>query len=266
MILAPISDPFLRSAVRRAALPEEDVFHTPEDVRDACRFGFPRLVVFRPGDGPAGKWNLSRVDSHIPTLALTSPTLRNWESAWRMKGLAVSKVDDSALRLRTLMLQAGQGNRWVEEFLSDLSLVLGRGLPSVMRGMARRVMEYPTRYLSLEDLGGIAGLTPGALKGRFRRRDLPSPARYLRWFRVSAAAHVLADPVVTTLAASYRMGFASDGNFCRWVQATCGLPTSVLRRRSGRTILLIRLAESCFPNGSLERWASLEDIFLRAVA
>jgi AraC-like DNA-binding protein len=83
---------------------------------------------------------------------------------------------------------------------------------------------------------------------------------------MAAASQILADPEVTTLAASYRMGFTSDGNFCRWVQAGSGLPPSVLRRASGQAFFLLKLAEACFPNGTLERWESLEDIFLRDVA
>ena len=32
-------------------------------------------------------------------------------------------------------------------------------------------------------------MSRGALKARFRRRDLPSPSTYLRWFRILAVAH-----------------------------------------------------------------------------
>lgn len=266
MILAPIADRSLRAAVRRAALPEEDVLHSAEDVVDALRFGFPRLLVYSPGDG--AWWPELAAPGHppIPTLVVTSPTLESWEVAWQSGGLAVRRVDDSALRLRSLMgLTTGRG-WWVEKFFDDMVRVVGRGLPSGVRGLARRVMESPTRYIYLDDLGWVTGLTPGALKERFRRRGLPSPARYLRWFRLIAAANILRDPEVKTLEASHRLGFSSDGNFCRWVRTTSGLSASALRRPAGRTVLQVRLAESCFPEGSLEKWSSLEPLFLRAVA
>ena len=112
----------------------------------------------------------------------------------------------------------------------------------------------------------MVGLSPGALKARFRRRGLSSPAHYLRWFRLAAGARFLADPRETTLSVSFRLGFTSDGNFCRWVQTTSGLTPSALRAREGPMFLLARLAEECFPGGSVEGWGSLDSLFLREVA
>ena len=266
MILAPISDPRLRSAVRRAALPEEDVFHSPEGVREALRLGFPRLLVYRPEEGAWRRKSPWSAGGGVPTLVVADSTLKSWEAAWHSDGLAVSRIDDSALRLRSLMRQAGLKGLWVEEFFGELTRVLGRGLPPSLRGFGRRVMEHPTRYVSLGDLGPMAELTPGALKGRFRRRDLPSPAVYLRWFRLAAARHVLGSPQVRTLEASHRLGFTSDGNFCRWVQATSGLAPTALRDPGSRAAFLVRMVETCFPEGSLERWEGLDEVFLRDVA
>jgi AraC-like DNA-binding protein len=106
----------------------------------------------------------------------------------------------------------------------------------------------------------------GALKARFRRRGLPSPSRHLRWFRLLAAARVLSDPDETVLSAAYRLGFASDGNFCRWIRATSGLSPSTLRSWNGRLLVLVRLAEECLPEGSLDEWEDLGGLFLREVA
>jgi len=164
------------------------------------------------------------------------------------------------------MEQASHGPTWVEGIFSDLTLMLGRGLPPNLRGFARRVMEYPARYSRLQDLECVTRISTGALKGRFRRRDLPSPVTYLRWFRLAAATRCLSELRNTTLVASFRMGFSSDGNFCRWVQSTSQLPPSAFRSGNGRMHLLFGLAQECFPTGSLESWETLGDLFLRGVA
>lgn len=264
MILAPLSDPALRAAVRRAALPEEDVFHRMDDIQGALHLGFPRLLIYQLEDRFLQR-EIHSWEPKVPILALTRPTLKNWESAWQAQGLAVSRIDDSAIRLRKLMQQASTGPTWVEGVFSDLTLIVGRGLPPNLRGFARRVMEFPARYSSLSDLDGVTGISTGALKARFRRRKLPSPVTYLRWFRLAAAARCLSEGQ-TTLAASYRMGFSSDGNFCRWIQSTSELPPSAFRAGDGRMHLLFRLMQDCFPANSIEAWGTLGDLFLRDVA
>lgn len=266
MILAPITNPILRTAVRRAALPEEDVFHHMGDVADAKRFGFPRLLVYQPEDRFGAAGVPSAAVWGIPVLAVTRATLRSWESSWHAQGLAVDRIDDSALRLRALMRAASGSPNWVEGIFSDLTLILGRGLPADFKGFARRVMEYPSRYSTLARLDRLLDPSPGALKARFRRRGLPSPSTCLRWFRVVAAGRLLSDHGMTTLAASFRMGFTSDGNFCRWVQATSGLAPSALRGREGRTLLLVRLVAEAFPPGAVEAWEGLGGVFLRESA
>jgi AraC-like DNA-binding protein len=266
MILAPIQDRTLRVAVRRAALPEEDVLHQLEDVRQALRFGYPRLMVCEAENQSRLCRELPFRNRKVPILGVSGPTLRNWETAWEIDGLAVTRIDDSALRLRSLFAKTAVDSDWVEGVFSDLTNAVGRGLPPELRGFARRILEFPGRYSSLASLGEAFGLSPGALKARFHRRGLPSPSRYLRWFRLLTAARVLADPEETTLTASFSLGFASDGNFCRWVKATSGLTPSSLRDWNGRLLLLIRLAEECLPDGSLERWEAFGGLFLRQVA
>lgn len=266
MILAPITDRSLRATVCRAALPEEDVFCRLEDIDLALRFGYPRLLVCLGEDQGRLRRSLPLGDGSVPILAIGEPTLRSWEGAWESQGLAITRIDDSALRLRSLMEEAVGGSHWVEGLFSDLTHTLGRGLPLGLRGFSRRILEFPIRYSSLAQIGEVFGLSAGALKGRFRRRGLPSPSRYLRWFRLLTAARILSDPEETTLSASYRLGFASDGNFCRWVRATSGMTSSSFRTWNGRLLLLVRLAEDCLSNGALDAWESLEDLFLRQVA
>jgi AraC-like DNA-binding protein len=173
---------------------------------------------------------------------------------------------DDALRLRKDMQRASAASRWVEGLFSDLGRIVGQGPPPEFRGFARRILEYPVRYPTLSEMAGIVDMSAGALKGRFRRRGLPSPSHYVRWFRVLAAARILSEPGVTTLAASFRMGFSSDGNFCRWVQATTGLSPSVLRSGEGRMALLARFAHRCLMERAFEKWGILGGLFLRQVA
>ena len=266
MILAPVQDRNLRSIVRRAALPDEDVFHFPTDIRDALRFGYPRLMVCRKADLARIRRFMGPDVSGVPTLAVAEGMLQDWGTAWESRGTAVSRIDDSALRLRRLMAEVAEDPGWVEGVFSDLTQIMGRGLPLELKGFSRRILEFPARYVSLARAGESFGLTPGALKGRFRRRGLPSPSLYIRWFRLLTAGQILSDPAETTLSTSLRLGFASDGNFCRWVTAISGMNPSDLREWNGRLLLLVRMAERCLPEGALDRWRSLRGLFVRQVA
>lgn len=266
MILAPLSNPFLRASVQQAALPEEDVFHRLSEVLLALRLGSPRLMVVQPEDPLNAGREVEASRSNIPILSVTRALVQDWEASWMAQGLAVRRIDDSVMRLRTLMRALAGSSSWVDGVFADLVLLLGRGLPPGFKGLARRVMEYPARYTSLADLHHLMHLSPGALKARFRRRGLPSPTTYLRWFRLIAGARLLSDPAETTLTVSFRLGFGSDGNFCRWVQANAGCTPSALREWEGRMLLLFRLAEEGFPAGALDGWEGLDGLFLRGVA
>jgi AraC-like DNA-binding protein len=266
MILAPIQDRTLRGLVRRAALPEEDVFHSFQDVRHALQFGFPRLLVCRAADHLECRDRLQLENRRVPIVVVAEDLLQSWDAAREVDGWAIRPVDDSALRLRSLLEETALPTEWVEAVFSDLTQILGESLPSELRGFSRRILEYPIRYSSLNSLAEAVGLSAGALRARFRRRGLPSPAVYHRWVRLLAAARILSDPQETTLTASFRLGFTSDGNFCRWVRATSGLTPSSIRDWNGRLLLLIRLAETCLPEGSLDQWESLDGMFLRQVA
>jgi AraC-like DNA-binding protein len=266
MILAPVNDLGFQATVRRAALPDEDVLHGNEEILRGLHLGFPRLVVCRTEDLNRLPVQLQLTEPRVPVLAVGSASLKDWERTCLAGGLAVRPIDAAALRLRGLMQGKARGAGWVDRFFSDLTALLGRGLPVQCRGLARRVLEFPSRYPSLQYLRAVAGLSPGALKARFRRRGLPSPSRYLRWFRVMAAARILSDPGETTLTSSYRLGFGSDGNFCRWVQGTSGFAPSLLRSPGVRMLLMVRLVEECFPEGAVDRWMDVSGIFLRKVA
>lgn len=264
MIVSPLSDSFLRRAVLRAALPDEDVFWEAEEIREAVTLGFPRLIVYAPGD-PHPLAAPGVVDQmELPALALTDATLRVWDAERRAAGFAVTRVDDHGARLRRLMQETTGPLPWVEGVFRDLVRASGMGIPPVLRGLGRRVLEYPSRYDDLHALSDLTGLTRAALKARFRRRDLPSPYTYLRWFRVLAAAHLL-DQGLTTAEVAFRVGLHSSGNLCRYVQDVSGMSPNELRGPQGRARRLAVFAGSCLGRPRLEAWETLDRLFLRDV-
>jgi len=66
-----------------------------------------------------------------------------------------------------------------------------------------------------EEGAWTAGLTPGAMKARFRRCGLPSPFAYTVHLRALCACEFLSRQETTTASVAYRMGYSSSGNFCR---------------------------------------------------
>ena len=125
-------------------------------------------------------------------------------------------------------------------------------------------MEFPVRYRNLHSVSDACGVTRGALKARFRRRQLASPYTYQRWFRIIAVAHLLADRSVTVAAAARRMGFTSDGNLCRMMGNVCGMTPTELRTVHGWNRLLISFAWLHLTPEALEAWAELELFAVRA--
>ncbi|MFP3947547.1 MAG: helix-turn-helix domain-containing protein, partial [Longimicrobiales bacterium] len=154
----------------------------------------------------------------------------------------------------------------VNTLFRDLTAAAGRPLPGPLRGMGRRVLEFPSRYSDLHAMAALSGISRAALKARFRRRDLPSPYTYLRWFRVLAAVHVLEDGELTTEEAAYRVGLHSSGNFCRYVRKVSGCTPTELRQPVGRIRALTAFVEECLGPPELEAWEDLDDLFLARVA
>ncbi len=256
MILAQISNPYLAAALSRAVHPEEDLFLEETVVQRALDFGYPRLLV-RTADGtrlPA--------DGRVPELLLGHATLRTWEAERRMLELPPGRVEYLARQLRGLVDRRAAEITWVDRTLADLGRAAGTTLPPAMRGFARRVLEFPAHYDDLHPLAEGCGVSRGALKARFRRRDLPSPYSYLRWFRMMACAWVLGDPSVTVAQTAQRLGFTSDGNLCRAMDNLTGLKTSDLRTSQGRNQLLLRFAWEHLTPQALQGWDELEELFL----
>ena len=259
MILAPLSDQLLRFAVHRAALPEEDVFCGDSDIWAALALGYPRLAVVDPMDEHPMK--VAIIAAGVPVMALGTVAAMPDRPAAGWTGVAVREIDSSVYRLRRLMADAAHPPGWVDGVLIDLSRMCGFPLPHEFRAFARRLLEFPARYNKLEMMG--AEISSGALKARFRRRGLPSPFGYLSWLRVVAATRLLADPSIRTAEAAFRLGYTSNGNFCRSIQAVSGLTTTDLRSPEGCTRVLAAFVTDYLTPEVRESWEGLSGLFSR---
>lgn len=260
MLVAHLSSAQLLTSIRRAARPDEDVVSGAR-AREACRSGFPRAAI---RDAGRGADTLLTAPEGIPTLLLHDRLLGAWEGARREGGPDVppERTAYVAFRVRMWLNTAASRPSWVDLCLRDLARVVGRPLPAPFRGMARRVLEFPSRYPNLEALGSIGGLSAGALKARFRRRGLASPYTYLRWLRCVAVGHILTGTAATTLEAAHRLGISGSGNLCRTLKDSTGLTSTQLRSPAGRERLLVALAEGLLAPSALEAWESLGGIFI----
>jgi AraC-like DNA-binding protein len=261
MIVAYISDPYLRAVVSRAAHPEEEVVLTPSLADEAVEWGFPRVVIRSPSSGGS----LVGVRSEIPVFTLDGPRLKSWEQDHAAEEFPPGRLEYVANRLRIAIDTQSQGASWVDRTLADLSRAAGAPLPDPLRAFGRRVLEFPTHYTDLHAMAAACGMSRGALKARFRRRGLESPYTYLRWFRMMGVAYLLADREVTISHAAHRLGFTSDGNLCRTMVSLTGLTPTEVRTVRGWNRLLISFAWTRLTRMALQRWKGL-DLFERRVA
>jgi AraC-like DNA-binding protein len=266
MIVGLCTDPILRAALRRTAHPEEDVFLDERLAAAALTLGSPRLVVYVPEDSHPLVRRLTYLDPAVRTVAITQATLRGWEARRRTREVPPTRVDHAVGELRALLASDVPPPSRVDRALADLSRAAGARLPGPLRSVARRVMEFPVHYADLHGLAEVSGSSRGALKARFRRRGLPSPSAYVRWFRVMAAAQLLADREVTTSQAAHRLGFTTGGNLCRAITSTTGLTSSELRSGPGWNRLLLTFAWKYLGQDALAQWDTLGDLFVREVA
>lgn len=260
MIVAHVTDPTLLKAVRRAAHPEEDVVGDARLVAQALDLGYPRLVV------SSGDARLPPFSARIPHLVLDAVTLRSWEAERRNAEMPPTRLGDLTRRLSILVERSASDRTWVDGAVADLTRAAGTQLPRPLRAFARRILEFPVHYTTLRPMANVCHVSRGALKAKFRRRGLVSPYTYLRWFRVMAVAHVLADRSVTVAAAANRMGFTSDGNLCRMMDLLCGMTPTEVRTVHGWNRLLITFAWKHLTPDAVEAWAGLDELLQRRVA
>ena len=262
MILAAVNDPFLLHSVRRAALPAEDVFSAVEDVSAALELGFPRMCVVERGAGRAVERLLQARGSNLPVLEvapLDLPGLRRSASA-----IAIQRIDTAPARMRQLIDEAALPVTWVEGLLRDLGRTAGHSLPPALSALGRRTLEFPSRYARLEDVSEAIGLTPGALKARFRRRDLPSPFAYTTRLRALCASELLTRHGMTTARVAFHLGYSSNGNLCRAFRSLTGLTLSEASTLEGRLHVLTRISRELLTPAYLNRWAALDPLWVRA--
>lgn len=257
MIIAQVSNAYVSAALSRAAHAEEDVLLDPERVQEALDFGYPRLLVRTE---EAGRLVLP---DELPVMVLTEATLGTWEAERRSVEVPPNRITYLARKLEGLMERRAAGVTWVDRTLADLAKAGGAPLPPSLRSFARRVMEFPSWYDDLQPVADSCGLSRGALKARFRRRGLPSPYSYLRWFRVMACAHLLADDSLTVAQTASRTGFTSDGNLCRSIMNLTGFTPTDLRSAQGRNRLLLAFAWDHLTPEALGAWHDLDELFVR---
>jgi len=260
MIVVQVTDPQIRRAVRRAAHPEEDVIEDARLIPEAVEWGFPRLVV-RDHQAPRRALPVG-----IPVVELDEGTLRRWEAERRAEPLPTTTVDYTTMRLAAIMRQADGGPTWIDHVLADLARASGQRLPSPLSSFGRRILEFPYVYTSLHPVASACRTTRGALKAKFRRRELDSPSTYLRWFRVLAVASLLSDRSLTVAAAARRLGFTSDGNLCRMLAGVAGMTPTEARQLPGWNRLLLTFTWKHLGSDALEAWASMDDLFERRSA
>lgn len=262
MIIGYTKDPVLRAALLQAARLEEDVVLSPPRVEEALAFGYPRLVVRESDEG----LGLPVTDRGVPLLSLSRETLARWEEERRAAQTPTTRVAWAVQNLRGLVEQESGPPTWVDRTLGELGRLTGKPLPPGLKGFGRRVMEFPSHYDDLHPLAEACGTTRGALKARFRRRDLPSPSLYLRWFRIMAVAYTLSDRGLTVAQVASRLGYTSDGNLCRTMMSLTRLTPTETRTLHGWNRLVISFAWNFLNATHLEAWRDLDDLFQRRAA
>ena len=262
MIVALLSDQYLRAVVGHAARLDEDVVFDPVLTRSALEWGFPRLVI-REG---ARVQPIPGIRPHLPVLSLDRAMIRGWEVDRLARDVPDPCLEYLAARLRGVIDEKEYGVSWVDRTLADLGKAAGTPLAGPLRAFGRRVLEFPTHYHDLHAMARACNLSRGALKARLRRHGLESPSTYLRWFRMMAVAYVLADREVTVAQAAYRLGFTSDGNLCRAMVSLTGLTPTEVRTVRGWNRLLIAFAWTYLTGPSLNAWVGLDELFQRRAA
>ena len=116
----------------------------------------------------------------------------------------------------------------------------------------------------MEENAQHAGLTPGAMRARFRRRGLRSPFAYTVRLRTLSACELLARQDVTTSSVAYHMGYSSSGNFCRAFLNLTGLRPSAGATVQGRLAVMTSFVSDLMRPDQLEKWDDIGPLFVRA--
>ena len=90
--------------------------------------------------------------------------------------------------------------------------------------------QAPARDWTLEDLGGVAGLSRSALHERFVRFVGQSPMQYLTHWRMQVAANLLRSSHASVAGIALDAGYESEAAFSRAFKRATGLPPAAWRR------------------------------------
>jgi AraC-like DNA-binding protein len=124
-------------------------------------------------------------------------------------------------------------------------------------------LEFPSRYGHLEDVAGVVGMTSGALKAHFRRRELPSPFAYTIRPRALCVSELLSWPGMTTARVAHRLGYSSNDNLCRAFRALTGISLSQAATLEGRLRVLTWMHSEMLTPDYLRQWEALGPFFVR---
>lgn len=255
MILAPGADARLAAALRLAARPEEDVLVEAAEVERALHRAFPRLLVVA-GDPAHRALPPPRLQPEMGVVVVDGGVRRRWDDAWRAFDVPPPRVPFLAARLEPLVRP--RGPLWPDPLLAWMKAGVGRALPHSLSAFLRRVLEDPSGYADLQAVQERAGISAGALKERFRRRELPSPFDYLRWARVLAAGHLLSNPRRSVATTARALGMGTSGNLCRYVLTTTGLSPGHFRTPGGRETLHLAFRWRLLGLEALHEWDDLD--------
>ncbi len=110
MIVALLSDPYVRTVVRHAARPDKDVVFDPVLATSALEWGVPRLLIrsgvrARPFTG---------IRSDLPILTLDRALMRGWEVDRLGREVQAPRLEYLTTRLRNVIDKNDHGVSWVD--------------------------------------------------------------------------------------------------------------------------------------------------------
>lgn len=260
MIIATVESAVLRAAVESSARWDEDVVTDPNRIGSVLWVSAPRALVLddRRGMEPI----VIEARAHgVPVVRVGRAEIERWESQRRERVPPPSRTRFYGAQLRRMLPEVQPS--WVDRLLSAFTRAAGRSLPLSFRAVARRVLEDPARYTTLEGLVPVMRISSPALRARFRRRELPSPLEYLRWLRLLAVVHHLQTTPHSVSNTAVHLGFHSSGNLARFTRSICGRTPAALRGPGIRAELTVEVSARLFQRTDFDRWDSLDQLFPR---
>ena len=197
------------------------------------------IDIYHPGH-PVHISDLQRLRRRVPPLAIVvyadfqSRELDLFElGRLRVDGVILTGATD----------QPQQTRRAVEEALCSAAALrvtdaLAGELHPLGMKCLRRAIEGAQDSPSVEHLAEASGLTSSALARELRKRQLPSPARFVYWGRLFRAASLLSDADRRTEDVAFRLSYSSASALTRALRRETGVTLGELRRRGATACVL----------------------------